>query len=186
MQKLIAFVTKCLAWFYLPTPYRALAALVLALVAILGALGSQFLPGMEPCELCYWQRWPYYIGIPILAFVLVFWKQIPVLLRIGLTLVTALIFVVGIGLAAYHAGVEYRIWSGPSTCTNLDQQISFADLDNPQALTERVVPCDVPPFQILGISMAGFNALGQVVISGLLFWSALGQWQRRKRESGGL
>jgi disulfide bond formation protein DsbB len=177
MRQIIAFLNQCLNWFSRPVPLRALAALALALIAILGALGSQFIPGMEPCELCYWQRWPYYLGIPVLAFVLLFWKQMAIWLRIGLTLVAALIFVVSIGLASYHAGVEYRIWPGPSTCTNLDEQISFTDLNNPQAV-ERVVPCDVPPFQIFGISMAGFNALGSLVISGLLFWSALGQWQR--------
>ncbi len=184
MSKLVAFVNWCLEWFRRPLPLRALVAFVLALIAILGALGSEHIPGMEPCELCLWQRWPYYIGLPILALVLVFWKQIPVILRIGLTLVVAVTFVVSIGLASYHAGVEYRIWPGPSSCTNLDEQLSFADLDNPQAV-ERVIPCDVAPFTIFGISMAGFNALASAVIAGLLFWSALGQWQRSRTKSGG-
>ena len=119
-----------LAPFYTPFPLRALAALVLAVVTILGALGSQFLLGFEPCELCYWQRWPYYIGIPILGLVLALWSRIPVRPRIVLTLLVALIFVVSIGLASYHAGIEYKLWPGPSSCTGLGDQLAFSDLNN--------------------------------------------------------
>ncbi len=170
---------KYLDLFYTPTPLRAGLAFILALASILGALGSQYLLGVEPCEICYWERWPYYLGVPVLAVVLSFWKMIPIVPRLGLSLVGALIFLVSTGLGVYHAGIEYRIWPGPASCTGLDAQISFSDLDGLSTLSG-VVPCDVAPFQILGVSMAGFNALGSLVIAGLLFWSMLGQWQRFK------
>ena len=45
-------------------------AFVLGLAAILGALAFQFIGGLYPCELCLTQRWPYYIGLPLLALAL--------------------------------------------------------------------------------------------------------------------
>ncbi|MDB5689971.1 MAG: hypothetical protein JWL91_1847, partial [Sphingomonas bacterium] len=30
-----------------------------------GALGSQYLGGLFPCEMCHWQRWPHYAAIVV-------------------------------------------------------------------------------------------------------------------------
>jgi len=49
-------------------------AFVLGLVTILGALGSQYIGGLQPCELCLEQRLPYYWGLPLLALVL--WRLV--------------------------------------------------------------------------------------------------------------
>ncbi|MBU1174788.1 MAG: disulfide bond formation protein B [Alphaproteobacteria bacterium] len=179
MDRLFALLRQYFPWLFTASPNRARIAFAVALASILGALGSQYLLGIPACELCYWQRWPYYVGLPILALVLVLWKRMPPMPRIWLTLVVALVFVVSVGLASYHAGIEYDLWPGPSSCTDLDTQFSFSDLDNISA-AEQVVPCDVVPFAIFGISMAGFNALGSAFIAGLLFWSAFGQWRRWK------
>ena len=44
-----------------------LMALLLPLALLGGALGSQYLGGLHPCEMCYWQRWPHAAAI-LLAF----------------------------------------------------------------------------------------------------------------------
>src|SRR5690606_27942344 len=59
-------------------------ALVLGLAAILGALAFQFIGGLFPCELCYTQRWPYYIGLPLIGIALLVWDRLPLPIRIGL------------------------------------------------------------------------------------------------------
>ncbi|MBL8838789.1 MAG: disulfide bond formation protein B, partial [Alphaproteobacteria bacterium] len=42
------------------TSERLLAFIAAASAAVLGtALGSQFIGGLRPCELCHWQRYPY-------------------------------------------------------------------------------------------------------------------------------
>src|SRR5262245_40109504 len=53
-------------------------AFVIGLAAILTALGSQYLGGLQPCELCLEQRMAYYWGLPVLAAVLVLWNRIPI------------------------------------------------------------------------------------------------------------
>ena len=47
-------------------------ALAVPAVLMAGALGSQYIGGLYPCEMCHWQRWPHEaaIGISILAFFL--------------------------------------------------------------------------------------------------------------------
>ena len=179
MDGLFALLRRLFPWLFTPAPNRAIVGAVMAFVMIAGALFSQYVLNMEPCELCFWERWPFYVGLPVLAVLLLLWKQLPASVRIGLTVLSGLIFVVSIGLASYHAGIEYKLWPGPASCTGLDTQLSFSDLNSIGA-KDRVVPCDVVPFEIFGISMAGFNALGSVFVSVMLFWSAAGQWTRLK------
>ena len=155
----------------------ALAAFVLGLAAILGALGSQHLGGLEPCELCLEQRIPYYWGLPVLAFVLLLWRRMPRLVAtIALGIVAAL-FVWGTYLGVYHAGVEWGFWPGPTSCSGIGASISFDQLTDINAA--RIVPCDVVQFRFLGISLAGFNALISAAIVGLLAVSLAHRWRQR-------
>lgn len=154
----------------------ALAAFGLGLAAILGALGSQFIGGLDPCELCLEQRIPYYWGLPVLAAVLLLWNRLPLAVwYIGIAIVAAL-FAWGTYLGVYHAGVEWGFWPGPTSCTGTGTSISFDQLSDINAA--RVVPCDVVQFRLLGISLAGFNALISAVIVGLLLVALADQWRR--------
>ncbi|MEX0859364.1 MAG: disulfide bond formation protein B [Cucumibacter sp.] len=149
----------------------ALAALALGLATILGAWGFEIFGGFVPCELCYQQRLPYYIGLPILALTQLFWPRLQGLPRLALTLLVALIFAWGAYLGAFHAGVEWGFWPGPTSCTGVGGGIGFEDLGNMDAT--RIVPCDRPQIRIFGLSFAGWNAKISVLIVGLLGWAAL-------------
>lgn len=152
-------------------------AFVLGLAAILGALGSQYIGGLQPCDLCYGQRLPYYIGLPVLAVVLAFWNRLPLQVWfVAMAAVTA-IFAWGAYLGGFHAGVEYGWWQGPTACTGAGTAISFEDLGN---LTP-VVPCDQVQFEILGVSLAGMNMLVSLAIVGLLLIAVGDQWRRMRR-----
>ena len=48
-----------------------LLALATPLALLGGALGSQYLGGLYPCEMCHWQRWPHYAALPLAAFAIV-------------------------------------------------------------------------------------------------------------------
>ena len=76
-----------------------------------GALWFQYVGELVPCNLCLWQRWPHII-IVMLA-VLASFIRMPrlILATIAITAATSVI------LAAYHAGVEWQLWSGPEGCT---------------------------------------------------------------------
>ncbi|MCB9992284.1 MAG: disulfide bond formation protein B [Hyphomicrobiaceae bacterium] len=159
---------------------RANAAFTIGLFTILGALAFQYLGGFIPCELCYGQRVPYYVGLPVLALTIALWRVIPVPARIGLTAIVAAIFVWSIYLAVFHAGVEWKFWPGPTSCTGgASDGLNFSDLNN--LGDTKVVPCDDPQFRFLGLSFAGYNAIISLIISVLLVWSVMGQITRYRR-----
>jgi disulfide bond formation protein DsbB len=113
-----------------------------------GALGSQYLGGLHPCEMCYWQRWPHAAAIALAgaAFLL------PSRARL-LTALAALAITISGAIGVFHAGVEIGWWEGLTRCT-AGGAISLEDLMNVP-----LVRCDQVQWSLLGISMAGWNAL---------------------------
>lgn len=151
-------------------------AFVLGLATILGAWGSQLLGGLVPCELCLEQRLPYYWGLPLLALLLILWNRLPNPARLLGLLIGAGVFAWGLYLATYHAGVEMKLWAGPTACTGVGGEISFSDLANINAT--RVVPCDAIQFELFGITLAGYNALISAAIVAMLLVAAVMAWRR--------
>lgn len=140
--------------------------IISATAVIATALASEIFGGLVPCALCLQQRWPYYIAIPILIVCGLARGSAPASSAPLLALV-GLIFLVGAGLAAYHAGVEYKWWAGPSGCGG---GTSLAD--NTRALlqalqNEKVVRCDEAAFTLFGLSMAGYNFLASLALAAL-------------------
>lgn len=156
----------------------ARAAFVLGLATILAALGSQYLGGLEPCELCLEQRLPYYWGLPVLGATLLLWNRIPVAIWYVAIAIVAGLFAWGTYLGVYHAGVEWGFWPGPTACSGAGGS-SGITLDDLQNLNEaRIVPCDVVQFRFLGISLAGYNALISLAMVVLLLVAMADQWRR--------
>lgn len=148
------------------TPQRAaLLIFAIAFVTIAGAWIFEYL-GYAPCELCLWQRWPYYAGIPLALLAALAAPVNASAARVGLTLL-AVLWLGSMAFGIYHSGVEWKWWLGPSTCGN---QSGFSgglpDLSAP------VVLCDTPALRIFGLSLAGWNAvislgLALVALAGL-------------------
>lgn len=119
---------------------------------ILGAWGFQYLGGLAPCKLCYWQRWPHMAAVPIGALALLAGG---VLLPLAGALAAAATGAIGI----YHTGVERDWWEGPTTCTSSDiGGISTDDLFN-QIMSAPLVQCDQVAWEMWGLSMASWNAV---------------------------
>ncbi|WP_338608959.1 disulfide bond formation protein B [Pelagibacterium nitratireducens] len=157
---------------------KAGAAFVLGLAAILGALAFQFIGGLYPCELCLTQRWPYYIGLPLLALALIVWRKLPTPFRVGLMGVVAGLFAWGAWVGGYHAGVEWGWWPGPQSCTGVgDDAVSLDMLSDMSDV--RIVPCDAIQWEMAGISLAGFNALISAAIVVMLVLAIIGQLRRK-------
>jgi disulfide bond formation protein DsbB len=149
----------------------ATIAFVLGLATIAGAWGSQLFGGLVPCELCLEQRMPYYWGLPVLALLLILWNRLPrTVWFVGMAIVL-LTFVWSTYLAGYHAGVEWKLWAGPTACTGTGVDVSFSDLSNINAA--KVIPCDKIQFSLFGITLAGFNTLISAAIVLMLGTSML-------------
>ena len=134
-------------------PARTLALLVpLSLMG--GALGSQYLGGLHPCEMCMWQRWPHY-GAIVAALLAILLRR--TVLSLPLTLLAGLLILTSGGLGIFHAGVEYGWWKGPDHCTGFAHGTG-ADLMR-AILAQPLIRCDVPQWTLFHISLAGWNAL---------------------------
>ncbi len=131
---------KAARWLALLTP-----ALLLA-----GAYISQYGFGLPPCEMCWWQRYAHFAALALgfLAFV------IPNRMLVWLAAVA--IALAGL-IGGFHAGVEYGWWQGVTACT----ASPFASGQDPLAaiLAAPVIRCDVAPWSLFGISLAGWNFL---------------------------
>ncbi|MBA4043439.1 MAG: disulfide bond formation protein B [Erythrobacter sp.] len=126
---------------------RALAVLVPA--ALLGgAYIAQYGFGLAPCEMCWWQRYPHFaaLGLGVLAYV----APLP---RLWAALAGLAIIASGL-IGGFHAGVEYGWWEGITGCSTLPTNIDVMD---PAAAP--LIRCDVAPWDLFGISLAGFNFL---------------------------
>ncbi len=118
---------------------------------LLGAFGFQFL-GYAPCKMCLWQRWPH--GAAVLVGALAMLLPFAILPLFG-ALAAATTGAIGV----YHTGVEQKWWQGPTTCTSGDiGGMSTQDLFD-QIMAAPLVRCYEIAWQLLGLSMAGWNAL---------------------------
>jgi disulfide bond formation protein DsbB len=133
-----------------------LIALLLPLALLGGALGSQYLGGLHPCEMCYWQRWPHAAAIVLAA--LAFTAPAASPRSRALTLLAALAIAVSGAIGVYHAGVEAKVFEGFTQCAATGKGLSTADLLK-QISHAPIVRCDEVQFRFLGISMAGWNAI---------------------------
>ena len=131
-----------------------------------GALGSQYLGGLFPCEMCHWQRWPHYaaIALAVLGFVV---RQAAIA-RLAVALAALAILTSG-AIGMFHAGVEYHWWPGITACTStLQGSGGTPDEVLARILNAPIVRCDAPQWTLFGISLAGFNALFSAIGGGAI------------------
>jgi disulfide bond formation protein DsbB len=133
-----------------------LIALLLPLALLGGALGSQYLGGLHPCEMCYWQRWPHAAAILLAA--LAFTAPAESGRARTLTLLAALGIAISGAIGVYHAGVEAKIFEGFTQCTATGRGLT-PDEFLKQITHAPLIRCDEVQFRFLGISMAGWNAI---------------------------
>ncbi|MBE1284632.1 MAG: disulfide bond formation protein B [Rhodobacteraceae bacterium] len=139
---------------------------------LLGALGFQYIGGMAPCEMCYWQRYPHAaaVGIGILALI-VGGSALPWLGALA-ALTTA-------GIGVYHTGVERDWWEGPTTCTSGPVEGLTPEQLMEQIMSAPLVRCDEVPWELLTLSMASWNAIASLGLA--LIWVAAANHSRRGR-----
>ena len=146
-----------------------LIALLLPLALLGGALGSQYIGGLTPCEMCWWQRYPHAAAI-VLAAVAFTTPAASTRSRMLTVLAGSAIAVSG-AIGVYHAGVELGIFEGLTTCTTTASGSTRDELLR-SIMDAPLVRCDQVQFSFLGISMAGWNAIlslgGAAIIAFLL------------------
>ncbi|MFM9937691.1 MAG: disulfide bond formation protein B [Novosphingobium sp.] len=139
-----------------------LLALAVPSALIAAVLVVQYGFGIPPCDMCWWQRYPHFAAIPLAGLALSTRGT-----RLGEALVRLAALAIGLSglIGAFHAGVEYGWWDGPTAC-------SSASLGNdPLAsiMSAPLIRCDTPAWTLFGVSLAGFNFLISAGTAALVF-----------------
>ncbi len=130
-----------------------LTLLIFKVLIILSAIYIEYILKVPACNLCLYQRIPYYLSILIL-FYIIFNKSTNIIPIISL----AILMFVNIVLSIYHVGVEQQIISEPMLCR------SNSNIQNVDQLLENLknntfISCKDVNFTFLGFSLASINVL---------------------------
>ena len=130
-------------------------ALLVPAALMAGALGSQYIGGLYPCEMCHWQRWPHYAAILVAALAFATTGT----LRRTLVILAALLIAASGAIGVFHAGVEYGWWPGITGCTSTVTPTGTPEERLAQIMNAPMIRCDVPQWTLAGVSLAGWNAI---------------------------
>ena len=147
-----------------------LLALAVPFALLAGAYGSQYLGGLHPCEMCYWQRWPHFAAIA-LALVAYAVKGRVASSRLFVRLAALAIMVSG-AIGVYHAGVEKGVFQGFTQCS-MPPVGGSASAIIADIMARPMIRCDDVQFAFLGISMAGWNAILSLGFGLLILWLSI-------------
>jgi disulfide bond formation protein DsbB len=116
-----------------------------------GAYYFQYVVGLFPCEMCWYQRYPHFAALALAALAFLIRSQ-----RRTLVALAGLAILVSGGIGGFHAGVEYGWWEGFTTCSS-----AVPESDDPLAaiMNAPIIRCDVAPWELWGVSLAGWNFL---------------------------
>ena len=134
----------------------------IAIALLAGAYGFQYFDNLAPCEMCWWQRYALMATAGLAALSLATRSR-------GLAAASIAALLVNAGIAVFHAGVEQHWWQGITACaapmvTGTTAEVIGAMMAQP------LVRCDAIAWSLLGVSMAGWNALVSLAIGGLASW----------------
>lgn len=151
---------------------RPLAAALFA--ASLGILVfvyiSQYVFHFDPCPLCLWQRKPYFVVLALSLFAFMLADKKSCWARWALA-GCGLAFMTGVGISGFHSGVEMGWWKGLQACgdASLPDSGDIEALRN-YLLNRKIVRCDVPIWQFLGLSMTMYNFIASSVLAAVTFF----------------
>ena len=122
---------------------------------LLSAFYLEYFHDAFPCDLCITQRWFHALIISysvIAIFINEKKKLANKFVLAGLSITWIASSVAGL----YHFGIEMNFWSGPDECSS---SIDFSKDLLKYLLNKSPIKCDEVMFKILGLSLAGWNAL---------------------------
>lgn len=142
-------------------------AAALSFATLAGAYYFEYVIGLAPCALCWWQRYAHFgflaVCVPLAARV----QRLTLILPGGLALISA-------GIAAFHSGVEREWWPGLASCSAISEDLGKLDGASMIAVeaAPAIVRCDEIPWTFMNLSMANYNVLISLAMAALVLAAA--------------
>ena len=132
---------------------------LISFIALISAYFIEYILGHQPCNLCVYERIPYFLAILI---VLINYKYNK--LEKYLILSLAIIFLIATILSLYHLGIEQGFIKESLLC-DLEKGANIVDKDEIlKQLQQKSISCKDVTFKIFGLSLTNYN----IIISLLL------------------
>tara|TARA_Y100000994_G_scaffold238944_1_gene232021 strand:+ start:635 stop:1120 length:486 start_codon:yes stop_codon:yes gene_type:complete len=132
---------------------------LISFIALISAYFIEYILGHQPCNLCVYERIPYFLAILI---VLINYKYNK--LEKYLILSLAIIFLIATILSLYHLGIEQGFIQESLLC-DLEKGANIVDKDEIlKQLQQKSISCKDVTFKIFGLSLTNYN----IIISLLL------------------
>ena len=154
-----------------PAIVAALAITAIAAATLAGAWFFQLVLDIRPCPLCLEQRYAYYLAV-LLGLLVAFAasREAPRPLLLAGLVILLLAALYNAYLGAYHAGVEWKYWPGPTDCTGPVGNLGSAGNLLERLDTVKVIRCDEVQWRFLGLSLAGYNVLISLLMAAIAAW----------------
>lgn len=149
------------------TPRNAALVILAASAAAIGGAWAYEALGYLPCELCYKERVPYYAAFALAPLAAVAAQTGRAGLARSAFLLMALLFAGNAALSLYHSAVEWKLVAGPSDCSGPLSAAGSVEDFMKQLKTVKVVRCDEPSLWVLGLTLANWNVVISLVLSGI-------------------
>ena len=122
---------------------------------LLSAFYLEYFHDAFPCDLCITQRW-FHALIISYSVIAIFINEKKFLANKFVLAGLSITWIASSVAGLYHFGIEMNFWSGPDECSS---SIDFSKDLLKYLLNKSPIKCDEVMFKILGLSLAGWNAL---------------------------
>ena len=133
--------------------------LFLLLVSLISAYIIEYILKQEPCKLCIYQRFPYFVSILLLLNILLLRKYIKQCL-----LILSLVSLCGSAIAFYHFGIEQGFFNESLVCETKDLDQNLSKEEVLKQLKENTISCKNVTFRVFGLSLATINAIFSFIL----------------------
>ncbi len=133
---------------------------LISFIALVSAYFIEYILGHQPCNLCLYERIPYFLAILI---VLINYKYNKLEKYIILSL--AIIFLIATILSLYHLGIEQGFIQESLLC-DLEKGAIILDKDEIlKQLQQKNISCKDVTFKIFGLSLTSYNIIISILLT---------------------
>ena len=137
-----------------------LAIFLISFIALMSAYFIEYVLGYQPCNLCLYERIPYFLAILILLANFKYNK-----LEKYFILLLIIIFFIATLLSLYHLGIEQGLIEESLLC-NLEKGTNIIDKDEIlKQLQQKNISCKDVAFKIFGLSLTSFNIIISLILT---------------------
>jgi disulfide bond formation protein DsbB len=133
---------------------------LISFIALVSAYFIEFILGHQPCNLCLYERIPYFLAILIVLINYKYNKQEKYII-----LSLAIIFLIATILSLYHLGIEQGFIQESLLC-DLEKGANILDKDEIlKQLQQKNISCKDVTFKIFGLSLTSYNIIISILLT---------------------